>query len=161
MTDLIESKSNGKKSRNGRKLEVKIEDTLNSYSKEKKIKSFVVQPKYSHPTTSKKQFRPDFEIELNNGDILILDSTTTARSDRIKGKQWDARGIKEHFSDKGITPTFWVVVPNLDEIGSPSKRKKEISCFNSVKNNISDTEYFSSIDNIVTISDLISKLDEI
>lgn len=58
------------------------------------------EPRYNHPDTTYQQFSPDFEIELNNGEIIIIDNTTTARHDRFKQKQWDAYGVKEHFKAK-------------------------------------------------------------
>lgn len=151
----ISNESNSAKSRNGNDLNALVKDLLNNCMKRGLIKSFVFEPRYSHPSTSYKQFSPDFEITLNDDSIIIIDNTTTARHDRFKQKQWDAFGCKEHFKSLKKTVKYYVVLPNNDNLGSQSTREKEISNYLNEKNKISNGTYFSMIDDIIQLNDLI------
>lgn len=152
----ISNESNSAKSRHGNDLNSIIKDLLNVCKEKGLIKNFVFEPRYSHPSTSYEQFSPDFEITLNDNSIIIIDNTTTARHDRFKQKQWDAFGVKEHFKSYDIAVKYYVVLPDNDNIGSDSTREKEIKNYLNEKHKLSNGNYFSMIDDIIQISDLVN-----
>ncbi len=155
----ISNESNSAKSRNGNDLNALVKDLLNNCMKRGLIKSFVFEPRYSHPSTSYEQFSPDFEITLNDDSIIIIDNTTTARHDRFKQKQWDAFGVKEYFKSDNKTVKYYVVLPDNDNIGSDSTREKEIRNYLNEKNKLYNGTYFSMIDDIIQISDLVNIIE--
>jgi hypothetical protein len=81
------ARNNIEKATRGANFEAKIEGLLKEAQSSKVIDSFRKKPVYNYC------FRPDFEVR--KGDtILLVDVTTTARTDRIKGKLWDAYSAK-------------------------------------------------------------------
>jgi len=78
------NESNTAKSRRGNSFNRDVAQLMNGLLKNKKIKSFIVEPKYNYPSKKNKQFNPDGEITKLNGDLIIYDNTTSIRSDRLK-----------------------------------------------------------------------------
>lgn len=154
------NETNSAKSQNGSDLNALVKELLNNYLSKNYIKSFVYEPRYNHPSTPYKQFSPDFEIELNNGDTIIIDNTTTARHDRFKQKQWDAYGVKTHFSNKGKSVGYFVVLPNDDCIGNDNSRDKEIRNVELEQSKVRGGSYFSMIDDVIQLNDLISIIEQ-
>ena len=114
--DKVAQEANSSRSLRGGKFETRIESLLSNLKAEGKIKQFKRKPKIFSG-----EFNPDFVIEKNNGEIVSIDSTTTARTDRLRGKQLDAYGTKIYFSEKRKNTRAFVVV---DEIET-SKREKD------------------------------------
>ena len=114
--DKIAQKANQSRSVRGNIFETRIEDLLSLMKQKKKIKGFKRKPNIFGG-----EFLPDFVIEKNNGDIVSVDSTTTARTDRLRAKQWDAYGTKKYFSEKGKNVKAVVVVDETDT----SQREKD------------------------------------
>ncbi|ABG82455.1 hypothetical protein KCK34_001492 [Clostridium perfringens] len=154
------NESNSAKSKNGSDLNSLVKQLLSKSLSEGSIKKFVYEPRYNHPDTTYQQFSPDFEIELNNGEIIIIDNTTTARHDRFKQKQWDAYGVKEHFKAKNKKINYFVVLPNNDSIGNDTSRDKEIRNVELEQSKVRGKEYFSMIDDIIQLNDLISLIEK-
>lgn len=149
------NQSNSAKSQNGNDMNAEVKGILNNLKREGTIKSFRCEPRYAHPSTSYEQFSPDFEITLNNDNIIIIDNTTTARHDRFKQKQWDASGVKQYFESKNIDVKYYVVLPNNDVIGNDSTRQREIQNYLNEKTKVNSGTYFSKIDDIIQVCDLI------
>lgn len=150
------NESNSAKSQNGNDLNSLVKNLLTNFLSQNYIKNFVYEPRYNHPTTTYEQFSPDFEIELNNGVTIVIDNTTTARHDRFKQKQWDAYGVKTHFAAKNKEVFYLVVLPNNDCIGNDKSRDKEIRNVQLEQSKVRGNEYFSMIDDIIQLDDLIS-----
>lgn len=146
------NESNAAKSSHGNSFNKIVEQLFLSLLENKKIKKFISEPRYNYSDKQKKQFSPDGEITLLNGGLIIFDNTTSIRHDRLKQKLWDAYGTKEHFKSKNINIKYYVVIP--DEI-NPQELKNALR----EKNKLQDPEYYSSIDNILTISELIKMID--
>lgn len=151
----IWNESNSAKSQNGNDLNALVKSILVEANRRDLIKDFEYEPRYSHPTTTYPQFSPDFEITLKDNSIIIIDNTTTARHDRFKQKQWDAFGVKEYFKYHKKQVKYYVVLPNNDSLGSPSTRHKEINNFLNEKAKITSGTYFTMIDDVIQLSDLI------
>ncbi|MBN3382928.1 hypothetical protein FC816_00615 [Clostridium botulinum] len=150
------TESNSSKSLNGNQLNKKIGILLENFKQQNLIKNYHFEPRYNYPGCEFKQFSPDYEITLSNGDIIIIDNTTTARHDRFKQKQWDAYGTKSHFKGKNKEVKYYIVLPNNDEIGNENSREKEINGFLHEKKKNDDKNYYSCVDDIIQISDLIN-----
>ncbi|AWI03473.1 hypothetical protein [Clostridium drakei] len=150
------NEGNSAKSLNGNALNKKIYEILKTLQSKGYVQSFVFEPRYNYPNHSYEQFSPDFEITLKNGNIIIIDNTTTARHDRFKQKQWDAYGTKVHFQDKGKNVEYYIVLPDDEEIGNDNSRQKEINNFIHEKNKNNDPQYFSCINDMIQVSDLVN-----
>ena len=117
---------NRAKSRHGSDFESVIESELRQYSL-----NYRSQPKYGN------QFNPNFEI-VTTDKIYIIDCTTTARSDRLKQKQFDAHGVKLILKSKSVE--FFVVIKNIEgrETNHFSRAKKRIEEWKNGKINYID-----------------------
>lgn len=143
------NQSNAAKLRHGNSLNKQVENLIKSLLQNKKIKNFIVEPKYNYPSKKKKQFNPDGEITKLNGDLIIYDNTTSIRSDRLKQKSWDAYGVKEHFKLAEKNVKYYVIIPNN------LKSKEQKKALKESKKLHNNQDYFNTIDNILTISELI------
>jgi hypothetical protein len=98
MVEDFATRDNIEKAKRGANFEAEIEGLLVKAQLSKVIDGFRKKPEYGGC------FRPNFEVR--KGDtILLIDATTTARTDRIKGKLWDAynakRLIRSQVKDEG------------------------------------------------------------
>ena len=143
------SESNTAKSINGSLFNKIVRQAIEKLLAEQKIKFFVNEPRYNFPFKQKKQFSPDGEITLLNNRIIIYDNTTTIRHDRLKQKLWDAYGVKEHFNAKDIQVRYFVVIPDILSVKETRNALNE-------KNKINDLQYYSSIDDIITLAELLN-----
>ncbi len=107
--DKIAQKANQSRSIRGDDFESDIEDMFSEMLANNKIKSFKRKPKIFGG-----EFNPDFIVENINGEIISIDSTTTARTDRLRAKQWDAYGTKMYFAEKNKKAIAVVVVQDFD-----------------------------------------------
>lgn len=150
-------KSNSKKSTDGYNLNKEVKNILLNKLEASAIKSYTYEPKYNFPNYKNAQFSPDGEIILNNGLVIIIDNTTSVRHDRLKQKQWDAFGTKEYFKmyHPDIEVKYYVVLPDKNNLGSIHTREKEFKSVVREKNKINGSNYFSAIDDIIHISELI------
>lgn len=89
LMDRIAQSANSARSLRGGNFEDRIEAMLSNLKAKGKIRGFKRKPKIFNG-----EFNPDFIIEKKNGEIISIDSTTTARTDRLRAKQWDAYGTK-------------------------------------------------------------------
>lgn len=152
------AKDNSYKSNHGIKLNNEINDILDTYLQEGLIKNYKKEPKYSCCKGGKKQFNPDFEIQLQSGQIVIVDNTTTVRSDRIKQKQWDALGVKTYFNSINEAVLYFVVIPDIEELMNLKNGQREVNLYQKEKSKILDKKYFSMIDNVLQKKELLNIL---
>lgn len=155
------NKSNSKKSRNGYNLNRDIKKIFLNKLENNEIKNYIYEPKYNFPGYEKSQFSPDGEITLNNDTVVIIDNTTSARHDRFKQKQWDAYGIKKHFStfypDK--TVFYYIVLPDKENLGNSNNKEREHQNYLREKAKFNNENYYSEVDDIVQVSDLINIIE--
>ena len=113
-----------------------------------KIKSFV-----RSPIIFNREFNPDFIVEKNNGEMVSIDSTTTARTDRLRGKQWDAHGTKLYFTEKQQKEITAVVV-----IQDSDTTKKESDNFRRCQARCKLPH--SALNEVVSVEELVTLLEE-
>ena len=91
--------------------------------------------------------------ERNDGQIVSIDSTTTARTDRLRGKQWDAYGTKLYHLEKEEKEIIAVVVVQDTDVS-----KKEKANFRRCKARAMLPH--SALEGVVSIEELITLLEE-
>ena len=181
------NESNSAKSKHGYSLNDELQQLMSELLAKNKIKKFQPEPRYNYPLKEKKQFSPDGEITLTNGKLIIYDNTTTVRHDRLKQKLWDAYGIKEYFKSLNICDLhfdnistikfllflivknylvgiiflkhsldikYYVIIPNANKM-----KPKEIKKAQREKEKINDPEYYSTIDDIITVEELLKIIE--
>lgn len=79
---------NIEKAKHGGEFENEVSRLLSTLQGRGVVDRFTRRPIYSQC------FRPDFEIHVG-GTVLVVDTTTTVRTDREKGKLWDAYWAKK------------------------------------------------------------------
>lgn len=156
--NMQKNEGNSAKSRNGADLNALIKGLLEEALNKKSITAYRYEPRYNFPTYQETQFSPDFEITLSNGQIIIIDNTTTARHDRFKQKQWDANGVKEHFKAKGKSVKYYILLPNDDTIGNDKSRAKEIKNVKNERLKIHKKGYYSQVDDLIQVKDLMKMI---
>lgn len=151
---MIHQLSNSGKSNKGYSFNFEVKEILLKLLEKHFIKSYTYEPRYKFPGYEKEQFSPDGEIILNDNKIIIIDNTTSIRHDRLKQKQWDAHGIKKYYSINYPFSEieYYVIIPNIDNIDNTDTEMKNII---REKNKIFSSYYYSEIDNILHISELI------
>lgn len=100
---------------------------------------------YANPA----QFYAPFIIEYHNGEKWLLYSSTSLRTDRIKGNQWDAYHLKK--IDKTITKAILVYADSCEE----GERSKFIQQRNKYLNKFE----YSALDDILNHSELMAAIE--
>ena len=90
--------------------------------------------------TNKEQFYAPFLIEFSYGEKWALFSTTSMRTDRIKGQQWDAFNLKE--IDHNISKAFIIYSDGISESDKAEFARQNNKYLNS--------EEYSAIDQIIS-----------
>lgn len=157
-SDSIHKLDNSFKSTNGNALNKYVEQILIEYALLGYIKKFIKEPKYRMPGFEQTQFNPDFEITLLDGSIIVIDNTTTIRSDRMKQKQWDSFGVKAYFESIGETILSYVVIPNKEDLGSEDTNSTEIKMYLNYRENLLSGRIYSAIDDVLQISELLDQI---
>lgn len=146
------TRDNIEKARSGKEFERRlIFGVLEPFKAKAFVDSYSYQPVYEGC------FNPDFEVRKKN-KIVIVDTTTTARTDRIKGKQWNAfhgkRVAKSKLSLEGkkVEVLAFVVVRDT--------RGKEKKNFQRAKEYIKKCSY-GSLDGILSVAEFAELLAEL
>jgi len=141
--DEIAQKANQARSKRGGSFEEKLGELFKLLKKEEKIKKYE-----KNPDIFNGEFNPDFIIVKNNGEIVSLDATTTARSDRLRAKQWDAYGTKLfYWETKKVKIKAYTVVQDIDT------SKQEVDNFKNCKKRCELPH--SALDGTISIEELI------
>lgn len=146
--------SNKLKSVKGSSFNKIIGDILKYHLDNNHIEYFKKEPKYSAPGYTKTQFNPDYEIQLLNGKKIVIDNTTSIRSDRVKQKQWDALGVKSYFKKYGENINYYIVIPNSYSLGTEYTNKEEVNLYLTQRLYILENEHYSEIDDIIELDEL-------
>lgn len=152
-TNIANKLSNKQKAVTGHNFNKSVEKELIMLKNIGIIQDFKKEPKYNYPGFESYQFRPDFEIKLNDNFYIVIDNTNTIRSDRMKQKQWDAHGSKMYWKNKEINIKYFIVIPNLKQI-----LDKESYNINLSKKLVHSTSYYSEIDDILSLKELLQYL---
>lgn len=118
------------------------------------IASYQKKPTLSIPGYEYTQYNPDYLIELPTKQFLIIDNTTTVRTDRLKQKLWEAYSLKTAIHKA----MYYVVVPNKDDIGTQDSREKEWSFVIKERSKLNNPSYFSAIDALLSLEELRNQL---
>ena len=133
--------SNAEKSRHGKSAQDSLSFILNRCKKLNYITDYAEEYRIGKEGyTNEKQFYAPFLIVFPDGTKWALYTTTSMRTDRIKGQQWDAVNLKE--IDFHITKAFLVFPDGVSE-----KDRNEFLRQN--RKYLSNVEY-SAIDEIVS-----------
>ncbi len=141
--------SNSDKSNHGRSAQKSLEDILNAYVEMGYIR--VISPFRigKEGYSNFEQFYAPFVIVFEDNSKWALFTTTSMRTDRIKGQQWDAMNLKE--IDSFITRVYLVYSDGLKD---EEKRK-----FSRQNEKYQSNEEYSKIDSIIS-QDMLSNLIE-
>ena len=106
--------NNGEKSKRGNNLQNSLEDTLVQLKYKNYIKDYqklykIAQQGYANTT----QFYAPFHISFHNNEEWILFTTTSLRTDRVKGQQWDTYNIKN--INKNIVKALLIYPDGISE----------------------------------------------
>lgn len=116
--------------------------SLSSAIEELELSGAVIQrvsrPAYGYLDMCQTQFKATEELTFADGSKAIVYTTNSIRSDRVKEQQWDAYNIKR--IDRTINYA-WLVVPDDEALLAGQ----------SVRRNITSGDYFTAIDDILTI----------
>ena len=142
--------SNRDKSKHGRDAQYSLDTILKRSKDENYVAEFVTPYRAGREGFSNdKQFYAPFIVYFDDGSQWALFTTTSMRTDRIKGQQWDAANLKS--INPQITKVFLVYPDSVSE--------KDRSEFIRQNEKYRNQEEFSAIDAIVS-QDEISNLIE-
>ena len=149
--DEAARKDNIAKANRGRKLEDCIKCLLNKLKACAVIEDFVGHPEYPEGCPC---FRPDFEVRMGN-KIIIIDVTTTARTDREKGKLWDAFWSKKVL----LLARCEKRVEALTIVGDPCGNQRERENYMNLKAYIEKcSKPYGAVDEVMTVSEFLRYL---
>ena len=124
-----------------------LDQRLNELQKGGKIKSYEKKKRFTLEGYQSDQFYAPFEIEFDDGAKWEVFSSTSYKSDREKGNQWDAFNIKN--IDSSVEYCYLVIFPDTE------KERELIE-----HRNIKLQRMFSPIDEIIDDSDFFDRLEK-
>jgi len=142
--------SNEEKSKHGRNAIYSLKGLLEFCCKKSLIIEFSENFRTGYAEISNSQFYAPYIITFNSGEKWLLFSTTSMRTDRIKGQQWDAVNIKKIEDD---VKKCYIVYP--DSV-SDKERTEFIRQGNKYKEGIE----YSAIDGIVNQDELFTLIEQ-
>ena len=157
--------NNGEKSKRGNNLQNSLEDTLIQLKSKNYIKDYqkeyrIGQQGYSNTT----QFYAPFHISFHNNEEWVLFATTSLRTDRVKGQQWDTYNIKN--INKNIKQALLIYPDGINEKEekefkkqqSKYENKTEVSYIDGI---LSHEQFYSLIENIALSTLTVGKQKDI
>lgn len=157
--------NNGEKSKHGINLQNSLEDTpvqlkYKNYIKDYKKVYKIGQQGYANTT----QFYAPFHISFLNNEEWILFTTTSLRTNRVKGQQWDTYNIKN--INKNIVKALLIYPDGISEKEekefqkqqSKYKNKKEVSYIDDI---MSHEQFYSLIESIALSTLTVGKQKDI
>lgn len=139
--------TNREKSLRGNNAHNALESLFENCKKHTYIREFIKDYRVGREDYSKSQFYAPFLLIFENNEKWAIFSTTSMRSDRIKGPQWDSYNLKQ--IDTSITKCFLVY---------PDSVKKD--AFIKQGHKYTNKVEFSAIDNILSQNELDSLIEE-
>ncbi|MBQ6781579.1 MAG: MspI family type II restriction endonuclease [Treponema sp.] len=141
--------SNSDKQEHGQNARIALESILVECKKYSYIKEIIKEYRCGYADYDNKQFYCNFVIIFQNNVKWIVNITTSFRSDRLKGNQWDSYNIKE--IDSTISKSFLVYPDDLSQ--------DEKDDFIAYKYKILNKIHFSAIDDIVGQQELFELIE--
>lgn len=115
--------SNGEKSKHGNNAKMCIQELLESCKEKKYIKDIIKEYHAGKQGFSnERQFYAPYLIEFPDNDSWIIFSTTSMRTDRVKGQQWDACNLKE--INPNISKSFLVYPDSVNTVEAVNFEKQ-------------------------------------
>lgn len=139
----MSSADNAKKSQHGANAQNGISEMLIAFKNNGYIKDISKDYHIGREGYDANQFYAPFMITFDDGEKWAIFSTTSYRSDRLKGQLWDSYNLKK--IDSKIKFSFLVYPDALS--------KKEKNGFLSASKQVLEERIFSSIDSIVSQSE--------
>ena len=144
------SDSNKDKSRHGASNNKALNELLVELKNEELLTNYEKDFRSGYSDYSMSQFRAPYMITLNNGENWLLFNTTSMRTDRIKGNQWDAFNLRQLIPDITFAA---IVYPD-------STSEKDLIAFEHQRNKYINQKEYSEIDDIISQSELLTLLEE-
>ena len=133
-------------SANGNDFQKSVENTLRELFNKGFLTDVLVNFRVGEPGFgNEEQYYAPFLIQFNDRTRWILFTTTSLRTDRIKGQQWDADRLKQ--LDTTISRAFLIYPERIDD--------KTREGFLKQKEKYDTKQEFSRIDDIIPINELI------
>lgn len=142
--------NNTEKQQHGADANRMLESILDRSKVAGHLKDYTKEFRAGLPDYNPTQFYAPFLITFHDGDEWALYSTTSVRSDRIKGNLWDSYFIKMIGNS---TTLALLVYPD----GVSSKDKQEAQ---NQRKKVRDKAFFYSLDDFVSQSELISMIEK-
>lgn len=143
--------TNRAKSQHGANAQRNLEALLINCKEKNQIASYDTNFKIGKPGyKNNKQFYAPFIITFSDGDQWILFSTTSLRTDRVKGQQWDSINIKN----------IRLQVKKSLLVYSDGVSKKELENFKKQNEKYLNKIEFTAIDEIVTHDALLELIEQ-
>lgn len=143
--------TNSEKSKHGTSAQSALLSLVILNKKKHYIKDYILNYRVGNPGfKSKHQFYAPFLIRFPNNDEWILFSTTSMRSDRIKGNQWDAFNLKQ-------------INPNIQKaflVYSDGAPKTELLKFRQQNERYITNYEYSELDGVISQTELNNLIEE-
>jgi hypothetical protein len=147
---MLMDMNNGFKSAHGKAAHEALYTKLSFLRDQKLIADFEKEYRNGREGYAKDQFYAPFIIEYDDGELWLLYSTTSFRSDRFKGQQWDASNLRQ--IDHCINLCYLVYPDSVDE-----KERRE---FLDARSKIVNSQVYSAIDDILTLGQLTDEVEK-
>ncbi len=146
---LVSSVSNKEKSIHGQVNHDELESILSDCLQNGFISDYQKKFRIGNPEVSNsEQFYAPFMIQFSNRNRWIIFATTSMRTDRIKGQQWDAFNIKE--LDTSIIKAFLTYPSDADDVLNFQRQNDKYI----------NNEEISALDGVISFDELISLIKQ-
>lgn len=141
--------SNKEKSIHGYENQESLTGILSSLLEQGYISDFQQKFRIAHPTASNTaQFYAPFMIQFMDRSRWVIFSTTSMRTDRIKGQQWDAYNLKS--LDTTVTKAILAYSPESDDVENFKRQDDKYTTGKEI----------SAIDRIIDFDELVKEIKE-
>ena len=144
------SDSNKSKSRHGSSGKQALGDLLLELKNNNLLISYETNYRTGYQDYSDDQFYAPYLLTLNNGEKWALYNTTSMRTDRIKGNQWDAFNLKT--IEPAITKAFLIYPDSVSNEAKDDFSRQRLKYYNK--------QEYSVIDDIINQSELLHLIED-
>lgn len=147
---------NSKKVRSGNNNQQELSSLLNEFQdKYKNVEIINKNQRYGEKGKNQNQFFVNAEIRFSDNypEIWILKTTSSYRSDRSKGDEFDVEHIKKILSTQKKNSKAFFIVPD-------NQKEKDMRAFNNFRKNVENKKVVSYFDHVITISEFKHFLNE-
>ena len=131
--------TNGEKAKAGVNTSKELLELLNQLVNKFSKVTLHTPVEYGEKGKDKKQFKANAQIDFTEEDLAwLIDVSSSFRSDRVKGKEFDIEHIKQILINKGLDSEAYFVLPD----NAKSKDVKELQKFEQHINKQDRVTYF-------------------